>query len=317
MATYDPTSGALTLLEANKYSDDVMKRGVVETLIQESPILEQLPFTPLAGNAIKIEVEATLPDVEFRKVNEQYNRSSGTDTERYFGVAILGGEVFIDNFIVKVKGNRVRAKARQFAKFSKSMSRTFDKYFFDGTGTADDFMGINQLIEEGLGQKLAMDTNGAPLALDAMDEAKDLLRGQSSPDAWLINRFIRRKVTSLARTTHSGISLIDVGTDVFGRQVNMYDGVPMRIIGDDKDGNAILAFDETQGSSNVTASIYAIAYGEDENVAGLAGAGGSLEVKDFGETEAAPGHLGRVEWYPGLAIYNPYSVVRIHGITEA
>ena len=145
-------SGSVTLLEAAKYGDDQLKRGVIETLIQESPILEMLPQTAIAGNALKVQVENSLPTPAFRDVNEAYTRSFGTDTERYFGTAILGGEVFVDNYLVRVRGNVVSAKARQYAKFAKAMSRTYDKYFFDGTGTAKDFKGINSLITEGLGQ---------------------------------------------------------------------------------------------------------------------------------------------------------------------
>jgi hypothetical protein len=310
-------TNAWTLLEANKYSSDTLKRGVIETLVQESPILEMLPFTSISGNAIKVKVEATLPDVQFRDVNEAYARSYGTDTERMFGVSILGGEVFIDNFLLKVKANQVDAKALQYAKFAKSMSRTFDKQFFDGTGAAKDFMGINALIDEGLGMKYGSAT-GETLTLDALDVANDLFRGQASPQVMLLNRTLRRKITSLGRNTAGYFSLIDVGTDVFGRQVQQWNGIPMRIIGDDKNGTAILGFDEDPGdATSDTASIYFIAFGADDNVCGLAGAGGSMEVRDFGETEQAPGHLGRVEWYPGLAIYNPYSVVRFSGITNS
>ena len=150
-----------------------------------------------------------------------------------------------------------------------------------------------------------------------LDEAWDSIRGQSAPDALLMNRTLRRKINTLARSTYSGISLIDVGTDTFGRQVNIYNGTPIRIIGDDKDGAAILDFDETQGSSSVTSSIYAIAFGTDENVYGILGLGGSFDIKDFGETEAAPGHLGRVECYPGVVVANSFSVARLHGITNA
>lgn len=310
-------SGAYTLLEATKNSSNVLKRGTVETLIQESPILEQLPFTPIHGNAIEIGVEVDLPTPEYRDVNDTYSRSFGTDTKRMFGVSILGGEVFVDNYLLKVRANKINAKAKQYGKFAKAMSRTFDKTFFDGTGASKDFKGINALIDEGLGQKLAAGANGAALTLDMLDQAKDLIRSQASADAWLCNRTHRRKVTSLARSTYSGVSLIDIGTDVFGRQVTEYDGVPLRIIGDDISGSALLGFDETQGTSDVTSSMYAIAFGEDENVSGLSGLGGSLEVQDFGETESAPGHLGRVEWYPGIAIYNPFSVVRVHGILNS
>lgn len=310
-------TGSLGLLESAKYGSTTLGRGVITTLIQESPILEMLPFTSISGNALKVTVEDTLPAPAFRDVNETYSRTHGTDTERFFGCAILGGEVFIDNFIVRVQADVVSAKARQYGKFAKAMSRTFDKSFFDGTGTAKDFKGINTLIDEGLGQKKAVATNGNPLTLDLLDETFDLVRSQSSPDVLLMNRFVRRKMNVLARSTYSGISLIDVGTDSFGRQVMVYNGVPIRLVGDDKDGTAILGFDETQGSSSVTSSVYAIAFGVDENVHGILGLGGSFDVVDFGETEAAPGHLGRVEVYPGVVINNSFSVARLHGITEA
>jgi HK97 family phage major capsid protein len=309
-------TGSLSLLEAAKYGSTTLGRGVISTLIQESPILEMLPFTGISGNAIKVSVEDTLPAPAFRDVNETYTRSHGTDTERYFGCAILGGEVFIDNYIVRVQADQVSAKARQYSKFAKAMSRVFDKYFFDGTGTSKDFKGINSLISDGLGQTITAGANGAALTLDMLDQAFDSLRSQSAPDALMMNRTLRRDINSLARSTYSGVSLIDVGTDVFGRQVNTYNGVPIRIIGDDKDGSAILGFDETQGSSSVAASIYAIAFGTDENVYGILGLGGSFDVKDFGETEAAPGHLGRVEVYPGIVVANSFSVCRLAGVTS-
>lgn len=311
-------SGSLTLLEANKDSTNKLKRGVVSTLIQESPILEMIPFMSFEGNAIEVEVEVSLPAPQYRSINETYTRSFGGNTKRMFGVSILGGEVFIDNYLLKVHSNQANAKAKQYRKFTKAMARTWDKSFFDGTGTAKDFKGVNALIAEGLGQTFDASNAGDAdaLTLDDLDQSIDLMR-TSSPDAILANRFVRRKVTNLARTTHTGISLIDVGTDVFGNKVNMYDGAPIRIIGDDINGNAILDFDEDPGDGgNDACSIYLVAFGEDENVYGLSGLGGSMEVNDFGEQQSAPGHMGRVEWYPGLAIDNPYSIVRITGIGQ-
>ena len=49
-------SGSLSLLESAKYGNDQLAAGVVETLIQESPILEMLPFTAIQGNALKVNV---------------------------------------------------------------------------------------------------------------------------------------------------------------------------------------------------------------------------------------------------------------------
>lgn len=309
-------SGSVTLLEASKCSSDPLKRGVVETIIQESPILEMLPQMTIQGNALKHMEEGSLPTPTFRQVNATYSRSWGSDLEHFWGTTILGGEVFVDNYLVKVRGDVIDVKTKQYRKMGKAMARTFDKFFFDGTGTANDFKGVNALIAEGFGQITYAGANGGALSLELLDESSDLMRGQSSADVMLLNRTQRRKITALGRTTGVGYPYLDVGTDTFGRQVTMWNGIPMRIIGDDKDGTAILGYDETRGSSDVTSSIYLLALGEDDTT-GLMGLGGSFDVKDFGETEAAPGHLGRVEVYPGIAIFNQYSAVRIAGITNA
>jgi len=41
---------ALTLAEASKLSNDMLLQGVVETIVKDSPILQQLPFIEIAGN---------------------------------------------------------------------------------------------------------------------------------------------------------------------------------------------------------------------------------------------------------------------------
>lgn len=314
-------SGALSLLEAAKSGTDQKKRGVIETIIQESPIIEMLPWTTISGNALKHSVEDTLPSVGFRQVNASYSSSYGTDSEHYWGVAILGGEVKVDNFLVDVVGSEEDIEAKQWIKLAKANAMRFDYEAFNGDGTGNGFKGLKQLIAEGFGQTSVAGANGATLTLDMLDVAHDLFRNQGAADAIMINRTLRRKITSLARSSVTGISLIDVGSDVFGRQVTQWNGVPMRIIGDviDGSGNVVagLPGTEVQGSSGATcASIYFIKFGEDD-VTGLLGKGGSFSVKSFGEQQASPQRMGRLEWYPGMAIFNQYSVVRLAGVTNA
>ncbi len=43
---------ALTLAEANKLSNDMLLQGVVETIVKESPVLQQMPFIEIAGNGL-------------------------------------------------------------------------------------------------------------------------------------------------------------------------------------------------------------------------------------------------------------------------
>jgi hypothetical protein len=297
-------------------SSTVLKDGVVDTIIRESPFLEMLPFTRIKGDALRHRMETDLPSPQFRAVGGTYTRSYGTDTPHFWGVAIAGSEVFVDNYEVRVLGDVEDVKAKQFRKHAKANAIFFDVNFIDGDGTGNSFKGLNTLAAEGWGQELAIATNGGPLTLDFLDQSIDLMRGIFMADGIFCNRTLRRKITNLGRNVAGQFSLIDVGFDVFGRQVSYYDGKPIRIVGDNLTGGKILEFDETQGASSVCSSIYFIGMDAD-GVTGLAGANGSMEVTDFGETEAAPGHLGRIEWYPGVAVFNPYALVRLKGITNA
>lgn len=333
MPSYDFTGG-VPLLEAAKCGDDQIKTGVVETFIQESPIAEMLPWESIAGNALKSFEEGSLPDLQFRSVNESYDRVWGSDTEHLWGVTILGAEVFVDNFLSRVVSNKADAKAKQYAKVTRSLARKLDQTVVHGTGTNKDFKGFNALVEDGFGQALhgagsgttpvkpVADAAGARAFLDKMDEANDLLRNQSTADFILLNRQTRRAITTAARTFSTGFSLIDVGNDMFGRQVMSWNGIPLKIVGDDHAGAPILSQTETapSGATGTPAlvggsasSMYFIARG-DQGVTGLLGAGGTFEVKDFGEIDAAPGSVGRIELYPGLASFSKYGIVRLHSV---
>ncbi len=312
-------TGALSLLEAAKSGTDQKKRGVIETIIQESPIIEQLPWLTISGNALKSTAEDTLPSVSFRQVNASYSASYGTDTEYFWGVAILGGEVKVDNFLVDVVGSEEDIEAKQWIKLSKANAMRFDFEAINGTGAGNGFKGLETLIAEGFGQTYANSTTGATVSLDKLDEANDLFRNQGGAHAIWANRAQRRQITKSARTSVSGVSLIDVGTDVFGRQVTMWNDIPIRILGDviDGSGNVVpaLPFDENPGDGVFDASsMYFVKLGEDD-VTGLLGKGGSFSVKSFGEQQASPQRMGRLEWYPGLAVFNQYSAVRLTGIT--
>ena len=43
---------AITLEEASKLSNDMLKIGVVETIVKDSPILQRLPFIEIIGNSL-------------------------------------------------------------------------------------------------------------------------------------------------------------------------------------------------------------------------------------------------------------------------
>ena len=51
---------ALTLNEAAKLSNDMLLQGVVETIVKDSPILQQMPFIEIVGNVLTYNQDATI-----------------------------------------------------------------------------------------------------------------------------------------------------------------------------------------------------------------------------------------------------------------
>lgn len=307
-------AGLVPLQTAAKYGNDQIARGIVETIITGSPLLEQLTWVTFAGNALEKRVEATLPTVGFRAVNASYTKSHGSNDKTFWGVSILGGEYGIDNFEVDVVDTVQDLEADQINKLGKANRMRFDYEFFQGTGLDDGFRGVNSLIADGHGQLHAPAAAG--VSLDELDIAIDLFRNTGKPHCMLVNRTQRRRITNRARTSVTGVSLIDVGTDVFGRKVNMYDDIPMRITEDGMDSTGAIVPVQPFTEPSSTSSLYLLKFSKDD-VTGLMGKGGSFTVRRFSELESAPQRMGRLEWYPGLAVFDKYSIVRYSNITAA
>jgi len=298
----DPLRGAVPLLEASRFPQTMLASGVVETIIQESSFLSWLPFITLTGEAYVARHERTLPSVDFRKINQGYERDHSTFDKSTWGVSILGGEVYIDNFIIRTRPGDGDVKARQFSQKAKAAAMTFDYYAINGDGTDDSFRGLKWMAANDWGQEYALSAADAVSLFDGLDVMQDMLRVKS-PEAIICTRKFRRLLTHFARNMAgtNGFANVDMMWDNLGRKVTAWDGIPLMVTGDGPDGVPIQA----------DTDIFMLTTGEEENVFGVLGAGGSMDVADFGETEAAPGHLGRIEFYPGMVNLSPYALV--HG----
>ena len=59
---------ALTKVEAAKLTQDLLLRGVIETIVKESSVLQLLPFMEVTGTAVTYNREATMPAATFYDV---------------------------------------------------------------------------------------------------------------------------------------------------------------------------------------------------------------------------------------------------------
>jgi hypothetical protein len=298
-----------------------LEKGAIKMFTQVSPVLDIMPFNKIAGDSITWRREASLPGTAWRPVGGTYTASEGridAFTER---LMILGGEVTADNFVIATQGageNAIDIKASHYSLKAQAVANAFDQAFFEG----DDLVDPNSMV--GLRRRLSGAqvlnfgaTAGTTLTLAQLQQLRDTVPFANA--AYFMNRRLRRKVTELIEA-QTGSGRIEYTQDSFGRQVVMYADTPIYIVERTGDGSTMLDFDEDPGDgSSDTASIYCVSFGSDavHGIYNSTMGGKMVEVTDFGEIQAAPRHLGRIEFYPGMAIKHPRAAARLRAVNNA
>ncbi len=95
----------LLLADAARASNDLVQQGVIETILEESPMLDYLPFLEVEGNSFKYNRESTLGAAQFFAVNGTWAEAAATYTQASASLAILGGAADVDNFISKTRSD--------------------------------------------------------------------------------------------------------------------------------------------------------------------------------------------------------------------
>jgi hypothetical protein len=312
---------ALTLAEAAKLSQPTLARGVIQTFVQESPILDRLPLMSVNGNGYSYNSEATLPGVEFRAVNAGYSESTGTVNQRTENLVILGGTSDVDRFLVMTRGNVNDLRAEATRGKVKAASYKFQNEFINGDVAVDanGFDGLKKRLTGG--QVIDTATNGLPIvgADDAarhafLDKVDELLAAVPGATDLYMNAAVLAKFRSSARRLTNATTTVDQ----FGKTIDTYNGVRLNDIGTRADGNPIIPQTETQGSSNVASSIYAVRWGNDENDQAVTGiTNGGVMVDDLGLIAEKPVYRTLVEFYCGVALFGGRAAGRLRGVLAA
>lgn len=303
----------ITLLEAAKLNPgEVLRNTIIEHFARSSDLLRVVPFIDVAGGAYVYNLEGQLPGVAFRGVNEGYEASAGImnpETER---LRIGGGELKVDNAVLKMHGNDVRSQheLRQV----KALSLTIGAKMINGDSTADprEFDGLRTRIQGDQLLDAGSTDGGDALSVSAL---RDLIDAVDNPTHLIMSKKMRNLLSAAATDTTIG-GYIAYDKDEFGRRVTMFDGLPIVVTDYDAEGKQIIDFNEVgAGGSTATAtSIYAVNMG-DEGVTGLQN--GVMDVRDLGEMQNQPAMLTRVEWLVGMAVLHGRAAARLRGIGKA
>jgi HK97 family phage major capsid protein len=292
---------ALTLAEAAKLSNDITLQGVIETIVQDSPILQVLPFIEITGNGLTYNRENTNPAAAFFDVGDTWTEGTPTFTQITATLKIVGGDADIDNFLLTTRSNIQDLQSAIIRLKAKAVQTKFEDTFVNGDTAVDSksFDGVDKLATGG--QAISMGTNGATLTLSKLDELIDLVKG-GPPAMLLMSKRTRRTLNNLAR---AGNAFLETDKNEFGTMVQFYDGVQVGV-------SDYISDAKTVGTSTDCSTIYAMQFGEGA-VAGLT-APGALTVENIGSLETKDATRTRVKWYVSMALFNTLKLSKLIGV---
>lgn len=280
----------------------------MELYARASDVLQFMPFDNITGNSMAFNREEVLPGVGFRGVNEAYTESVGKVDRIVESLAIAGGDLDVDKFLVDTGGPDQRAtqEAMKVKALSLSITDTIIKGDVITTPRAFDGLQVRCTGDQLIANRSSIATG---ITLASLDEAIDAV---DEPTHLIMSKAIRRVLSAAARDPNVG-GYITYDLDAFGRRVTKYNDLPILVVDKNESNVDILGFTETSsgGTAATATSVYCVSFAEN-GVTGLQN--GEMDVRDLGELDTQPVYRTRVEWYVTLAILRERSAARLYSI---
>jgi hypothetical protein len=305
---------ALLLDEAAKLSNDILLQGVVETIIKDSPILQQLPFIEIVGNGLTYNQEKTLPTIDFYDVGDPWAESAPTFEQKTANLKIMGGDADVDNFLKATRSNIQDLEAAVIELKTKALRRKFEETFIYGDTETNgkQFDGLRKLIDTTTAsdQIIAMGDTGATLTLAKLDELIDVIKG-GKPDMLLMSRRSRRKINALVRAAGA---MMETDRDKWGNFIQLWDGIPVGVSDWILDTHVLTDSMETATTGGTCSTIYSMQFGE----GGLCGltSPGHIQVEPIGSLETKDASRPRIKWYVSLALFSTVKAAALIGVQD-
>jgi hypothetical protein len=300
---------AISLTDWVNQTQDQLRKGLVQKITNDSIFLRILRFIPIDGFTYHYSEQATLGGVAFRGFNQDYSADTGAVNPKIETIAIFGGQVETDRQLSG--GSPTSPRASAIAAKLKKAGLFFDKYVIDGDPAVDknQFYGINARLTGN--QVIVAGANGATLTLAMLDDLLDRVAGRNEQKVLVMNKANRRKLKQLVLAQAGGAGIMDVG-----KSLSSYDNCPIEVIDEDGDEQPILAFDETQGTSNLTVSIYCLRPGQDPEGEMVQGLVKSTMIEHEDQGVRGTKYIDLVEAAMGLAVFHGRAAARLKGITN-
>ena len=305
---------ALTLAEASKLSNDMLLQGVVETIVKDSPILQQLPFIEIVGNGLTYNQEKTLPSIDFYDVGDTWAESTPTFEQKTANLKIMGGDADVDNFLKTTRSNLQDLEAAVIELKAKALRDKYEETFIygDSATNAKQFDGLRKLIDTTTASDyvIAAGATGASLTLSMLDELIDAVKG-GKPDMLLMSRRSRRKINALVRAAGG---MMETNRDKWGNFIQLWDGISIGVNDWILDTHVVSGGVETATTGGTCSTIYAFQAGEGA-LCGLTSPG-HLTIEPIGSLETKDASRFRIKWYVSLALFSSIKATALIGVQD-
>lgn len=302
---------ALLTAEAEKLSLTNLQKGIIETIVTKSDILQKLPFKTLNGISNTYNREVTIHDMDFVSNYEDIPESSVTYEQVTEALAQLAQQDLVSLFIDKTLGNYNDQVQGVIRGLTKAMKRKFEHEFIYGNTTTGDpkgFNGLHKLCDSTMVINQGNDTTGAALSLANIDFLID--KFDDAPDALIMRRSLRTRIRQAGR----GDLKFPSDASKLAVDGKSWDGIPILIDDWITQTETIASSTFSAETGGACTSLFAVKFDEYDGLHGLQN--GTLDVEKVGRHPKKDADIYRIKWYCGLAATTIKSIGRIDGITN-
>jgi len=310
---------SLTLAESAKLTQDVLLRGVIETIIRESPLLQVMPFVHIEGNGLTYNREKALAAAAWHAPLGDWTTATEPEFDKLTAtLAVLGRNADLDNFIKQTRSNIQDIEAVVLELAAKSLRHEFERAFIYGctsaylTGITHDANMFDGLIvkiatKTASDQVIAAGATGGALTFALIDRLIDAVKG-GKPDLLMMSRRTRRKINDLARAAGTNLQ---VERGLLGEFVQLYNGIPIAVNDWILDTHQVASSLETHATGGALSTMYALRFGEGAVVGAT---NGGIQIENIGILEGKDAVRHRLKWYCSLVDFNVVARAALIGI---
>lgn len=308
---------SVTLAESAKLAQDDLVAGVIESIITVNRMFDMLPFDGIDGNSLAYNRELTLGDVINATVGTTFSgagagKNPATFTRVNSDLTTVMGDAEVNGLIQATRsGDGNDQTSVQIASKAKSAGRQFQDQLINGTGAANEFSGLINLVAAS--QSLTPSANGDALSFEILDALMDSVTDKDGEvDYITMHARTLRSYKSLLRGL-GGANISEVVELPSGAKVPAYSQVPIF-------RNDYIPTNQTQGTTTTATTIFAGTFDDGSRSHGLVGLtaqnAAGIQVVPVGEKEDADEYIWRVKWYCGLALFSEKGLAAAPGITN-